>query len=156
MTDEYQKLYASLSVLGKAIEKVEAHLAKHPARLEVFVDVTDEYWRINPDGHYDDDGLIVENDGHHPVTLRMSNNVADYVDDLLICFEGEDGNVEEWRRLSDASSTEKTAFAKYLPELIRIADLKVLELAKQAEDYAGEIEQALAAAAKKPTRKAKS
>jgi hypothetical protein len=155
MSDEYKKLYASLTVLGAAIKKAEAHINTLPAKNEVFIDITDEYRMLNPwiDRQHPDDEVFCNPDDPTQFMLRMSHD--DEGSTICFFYENREDGLNCLNDLSDSSSEEKIFFAKYIPELIRLADLKVLELAKRAEDYAGEIEQALMMAAKKPERKAK-
>jgi len=147
MTDEYKKLHASLAVLGSAIKKVEAHLAKHPAKKEAFADISEEYWEqhpISPDDEYD----------KFEVQLRLEEHSNELVIGCMQHYR--DGfRFDVFKRLSDCSSNEMIAYSSHLPNLIEYADSVVSELADEAENIAGEIEQALANAAKKPERKPK-
>ena len=150
MTDEYKKLHANLAVLGSAIKKVEAHLAKHPERDSVVIDVGDVFYSFYPGCHLEDIELgLVE--GENDIYLGMDYRGSDT---LWIQYETAEG-FKRLHKLSDLPSVEMIAYSVYLPELIRLADEKILELADEAENIAGEIEQALAAAAKKPERKPK-
>jgi hypothetical protein len=152
MSDEYKKLYDSLAVLGAAVKKAEDHINTLPAKHEVFIDITDEYRMLNPwmddpeDPTFPDDTQF---------TLRMSRTHRDEEDVIAFWYENKEEGLNILDGWSGKSSEVKIFFAKYIPELIRLADLKVVELAKRAEDYAGEIEQALMTAVKKPERKAK-
>lgn len=153
MSDEYKKLYASLSVLGAAIKKAEEQIKRSPSAGDVFIDVTEANNKCCPPMTAKDAGFRwtlrladdCEEDGMHcwaGLHLFLANDPAFPDDRKGSCISA----------LSDLPSHEMIAYSKYLPELIRLADEKILELAGEAENIAGEIEQALAAAAKKPVR----
>jgi hypothetical protein len=156
MSDEYKKLYASLAVLGSAIKKAEEHIKRSPSAGDVFIDVTEAHNECRPP-------MTAENEG-----FRWTLRLADDCDEDgfhrwagLNLFLANDPDLPGDRKgscicdLSDLPSDQMVAYSKYLPELIRLTDQKVSELADKAEDYAGEIEQALAMAAKKPVREKK-
>jgi len=155
MTDEYKKLHASLAVLGSAIKKVEAHLVKHPARDKIFVNVDDVYYHFYPDGHYYEKDMEAPRMKKGVQSFWLGMDIDSIDNDRLMIHYVEDGCYSSDHFLSDCSSREMVAYSKYLPELIRLADESILELADEAENIAGEIDQALAAAAKKPERKPK-
>lgn len=173
MSDEYKKLYSSLTVLGAAIKKVEAHLAKHPFRDDLFIDVSKEFFAFHPEGLPIDEESGFRNEDEIQLLLGMDINdqqrsergenslMGATTDALYIHYaeinvpDGITATIDTQFKLSDLPSHEKVAYSKYLPELIRLADTKILELADEAENIAGEIEQALAAAAKKPVREKK-
>lgn len=162
MTDEYKKLYASLTVLGAAIEKVEAHLAKHPFRKDLYIDVTDTFYELHPEGYayenIDPEHNAVWEKGTSELNLGMNFLGEDKL--YIHCHdinlpEGYVTSFDPVFELSSLPSHEKVAYSKHLPELIRLADTIILELGVEAENIAGEIEQALAMAAKKPVREKK-
>lgn len=159
MSDEYKKLYSSLEVLGAAIKKAEDHLRKSPSAHELYIDITEDFLKFHPENHENARYTLrfAYSDGY--VDEQLMNDV-DLLADLSI-FLANDPDLPInsigsylWD-LSECPSDEKIAYAKYIPELISLANKKILDLAATAEDYAGEIEQALAMAAKKPERKPK-
>ncbi len=160
MTDEYKKLHANLAVLGSAIKKVEAHLAKHPARNNLFVNISKDYFDFHPDGGLDYEARQVplSNEDKIEVLLGMDINGSDTLCVHYAEINVPDGitpTIDTLFKLGDLPSDEMIAYSKILPRLIWLADKKILELADEAENIAGGIEQALAAAAKKPERKPK-
>lgn len=150
MSDEYKKLHASLMVLGSAVKKVEAHLAKHPQRNSLCIDVDDVFYLFYPECHLEekDMGFVK---GKADIYLAMDSGGSDT---LWVHYETSEG-LEPLYKLSDLPSAEMVEYSSLLPDLIRLADETILELAGEAESIAGEIEQALAAAAKKPVREKK-